>query len=500
MKVLTSQQMRTVESRALASGMTVQTLMERAGTAVAAAVPDNGRPILVLVGPGNNGGDGVIAARILAASGRSVTVYTYRRESPTETQFSTFQAADDVDGTQLSGYVASAGTIIDALLGIGQNRQPDEPLAAILHIVDRKGGGAYRIAADIPTGVCADTGEVFDVAFRADVTICMGYLKCGNVVYPGAELGGEVRLSGLGLESVEAQEYAAVLPTASEIASILPGRKKDSNKGGSGRLLLIGGSRRFHGAPVLCASGAYRVGAGLVEVGTVAEVRQTFAASLVEAIFLPLPEVDGGILSTAIDPIREALARAKAIVYGPGLGLDAQTQALTIAIHDMLAESGVPAVIDADGLNALACQPDWWNKAANVVLTPHPGEMSRLTGMEIAAIQRDRLGVASRYAREWGAVVVLKGAGTVVASPSVSPIVNPTGSSNLATAGTGDVLSGIIGGLLAQGAAPFEAAVAGVFLHGLAGDMVRETLVDAGTMASDLPAWVPRARMRVMAQ
>jgi NAD(P)H-hydrate epimerase len=348
--------------------------------------------------------------------------------------------------------------------------------------------------------VNADTGAVPGEAFRATLTVAMGFLKVGNVVFPGAEYCGEIRVEDVGIPAQLAKSVQVSVPTDGDIASLLPTRSATSNKGSGGRLLVIGGSRDFVGAPALASLAAYRAGAGLVEVAVPESIEPTVGGHILEAIYRPLQEEDGQIAPDAIAAVETGMERAAALALGPGMGLSSSTVQFTQAVLRALAKAPPKhALIDADGLNALSKLGEWWKTKTPIVLTPHPGEMSRLTGLPIAEIQSDRLGVARRYAAEWEKIVVLKGAGTVVADPSGEAVVNPTGGPNLATAGTGDVLSGVIGGLLAQGVRPFPAAVAGVYIHGRAGDLLRAEHGDVGTLAGDLLGMLPRARLSILA-
>jgi NAD(P)H-hydrate epimerase len=243
---------------------------------------------------------------------------------------------------------------------------------------------------------------------------------------------------------------------------------------------------------------AYRVGAGLVEIATPSSAHPIVAAHVLEPVFRPLPEVDGRVAEDALEQVKAGLDKAKACVVGPGLGLAPSTVTFIGALLKALQEKGIPAVIDADGLNALSELRNWWTTKCRLVLTPHPGEMSRLTGLSIQEIQQDRLGIAMQCAARWDTVVVLKGAGTVIASPDGRAVINSTGGPNLGTAGTGDVLSGIIGGLLTQGLPPFDAAVCGVYLHGHAGDLLQREHGEIGTIASDLIDILPKARRSIL--
>jgi len=500
-KLVTAHEMRSIEKEMVARGTGLNVLMERAGRAAGelAARLAGGGQVLILAGPGNNGGDGIVAARYLLERGHPVAVYTFHRADTDGFRGVVLAAEEDGDQVWLMGLLQTSAVIVDALLGIGQSRPPEGVLAGILRTMNGRGARATRVAVDIPTGVDADSGAVQGEAFRADVTLCMGFAKRGVALHPGAAYAGRIEVATIGMPDELAHDVQVSVPGDEDIVQRLPTRPAESNKGTYGRLVVVGGSRDYLGAPALCALGAYRVGAGLVELAVPTSVQESVAAHLLEAIFSPLPEEDGRISGKALPVISHLLERASACVFGPGMGLSPVTQELTRAVLLELGHATIRGgVVDADALNALAKQPEWWSVDAPLVLTPHPGEMSRLTGREIKEIQADRLGCATQCARMWGKVVVLKGSGTVVASPGGEAVINPTGGPNLATAGSGDVLSGIIGGLMAQGCSPYDAAVAGVYLHGRSGDMLLREHGDAGTIASDLAAVLPRARQSVL--
>jgi ADP-dependent NAD(P)H-hydrate dehydratase / NAD(P)H-hydrate epimerase len=500
---VTSAQMRDLEQASFKRGITVEDLSQRAGAAVAeaAAASADGRPVLVLVGPGNNGGDGVVAAQALQESGLEASLYTFKRDRVEPFAGVLISADDDPGRDLLRSACSSSGVIVDALLGTGQNRPPGADLSSVLTVADEsRGVGCVGIAVDVPTGIDADSGEVLGACFEADRTICMAAAKLGVVTYPGAAHAGEIRVANIGIPEDLLEAIRIWSPEASDIARLLPVRDPDSNKGSSGRLELIGGSRDFSGAPVLCSMAAYRAGAGLVEIATPKSAHPLVAAHVVEPVFRPLAEEDGSVGPDALDSVKDGLTKAKACVAGPGLGLSDATVSFIRGLLALITESKVLCLIDADGLNALSKIERWWELCAGLVLTPHPGEMSRLTARSIKDVQQDRLAIAREHAEKWNAVVVLKGAGTVIASPYGEAVINSSGGPNLATAGTGDVLSGVIGALLAQGMSPFQASICGVYLHGRAGDLVRSELGDIGTLASDLIDALPEARLSILEQ
>ena len=508
MKVVTVEQMRELERRAVASGIDEDTLMETAGLGVARHVAQlldgiRGRRVVVLVGPGNNGGDGMVAARDLADWGALITLYmtsARRRDDKFEDcrarRVRVVEGADDPEQWQLGSYLALTDVVIDAVLGIGGDRPLEAELRrlmASLGKLRREPTRAKLIAIDIPTGIDADTGACDDACFPADVTLTLGAPKVGLFRFPGAACVGRLETVPIGLPEDAAADISLELADAAMVRGLLPARPIAAHKGTCGHVAVVAGSRKLVGASVLAAASAYRSGAGLVTLAAPDTADRIAAAMLLEQVHLPLAETeDGHVAAEAAGPVRELFADASAAVVGPGLGAAESVRSFLGALLLTEPALGIPLVIDADGLNGLALTYDWPEKlSAAAVLTPHPGEMSRLLGRPIAEVEEDRVATAREAAARWHQVVVLKGAHTVVAAPdgraALSPFANPA----LATAGTGDVLSGIVGSLLAQGAAPYDAAVAGVYVHAAAGEAVREEIGDAGLLASDLLGRVP---------
>ncbi|MCY4447616.1 MAG: NAD(P)H-hydrate dehydratase [Chloroflexi bacterium] len=509
MKVVTSEEMRLLESRAAEAGVPAESLMESAGLAVARSIAHRldgvrSKRVVVLVGPGNNGGDGMVAARYLADWGAVVTLYmtTARRredkfEECRERRCRVVEASEDLECWQLGSYVSLADLVLDAVLGIGAHPGLDPVLRAIFESVAEMKAHSQRpvfAALDLPTGLDADTGECDDACFPADVTLALGAPKAGLLQFPGAGRVGTLETLSIGLP--EGVDYGLPLDLvdASLTGGLLPPRPADGHKGSFGNVLVVGGHRRYVGAPVLAASAAYRMGAGLVNLAAPESVSRVAATQLIEQVHAPLAEsADGGIAAEAAGTAREALNAASAAVVGPGMGADESSVAFLRAL--LLTEPAVPTpvVLDADALNILANIYGWPSMlAVPTVLTPHPGEMGKLLGRPAHEVQVDRKGAAMASAEQWGQVVVLKGAHTVIAAPdgrvALSPFANPA----LATAGSGDVLAGIIGGLLAQGMERYEAAVASVYLHGAAAERWSAANGSGGMLASDLLALLPR--------
>ena len=519
MKIVTGAQMRQLEERAVAAGVSLDTLMESAGLAVARRIVQlldgvRGKRVVVLVGPGNNGGDGMVAARYLADWGALITLYMAsgrRREDKFEEcrsrQVRVVEAADDPEQMHLASYVALADLVVDAVLGIGAGdaRPLDGSIGAALAAVgdvQRRQPALRVVAIDVPTGLNADSGACDDACIEAAITLTLGAPKIGLFRFPGARLAGTIETIGIGLPDGIDGGLAIDLAGDASVSAALPARRIDAHKGSHGSLLVVAGSRSFVGAPVLTATAAYRAGAGLVTLAAPETVYRIAATGLLEQVHLPLPETESGNLGpAAVGATRTALEAATAAVVGPGLG---SKESVRLFLESLLlsdsdsrgADSApeTPIVLDADALNALAVTYEWWKRMrAPAVLTPHSGEMARLTGRAISDVQDLRIETASEAASTWGQVVVLKGALTVVASPDGRVTISPFSNPALATAGTGDVLAGIIGALMAQGAGPYDAAVAGVYVHAKAAETLRGRLGDGGMLASDLLLEVPPA-------
>ena len=510
MKILTVSQMQKAERDCATLGISVDMLMESAGRAVAEEtrrilreVRDNN--ILVLVGPGNNGGDGLVAARHLHDWGAKVTVYLCGQRPEGDANLEKvlkrgiicLQAADDNIQSKLNELLLTANAVIDAIFGTGQVRPLASVFSATLNSLKQakqKHPDLRVIALDLPSGLNADTGAVDEATPFADDTITLGYPKVGLFHFPGAERAGRLTVVDIGIPAHLVEYVTTELITDKWAKSVLPRRPLVANKGTFGKMLVMAGSINYIGAAYLACGGAMRVGAGLTTLATAASLQPILAAKLTETTYLPLPEDQPGLISTkAAGLLFQQLEQYDVLLMGCGLG---QSESTTEFVKTVLFGSAKkpPLVLDADGLNALAKVPNWWNRFRdNAILTPHPGEMARLAGKSIDEIQSSRIETARAFAAQWHKTVVLKGAYTVIAAPdgrvAISPIANP----GLASAGTGDVLAGTIAGLLAQGLNLFDAAACGVYLHGKASELVRAELGDAGMVASDLLLKLPLA-------
>jgi len=507
MKIVTSEQMRQIDRECIRRGTPGHVLMENAGRAVAEEIsrildPINQKQFLILVGPGNNGGDGLVAARYLHDWGAEVSVYLCsprpkddnNLELVQQRKITCIDVAQDKELTRFNELLASADCVIDALFGTGKARPIQGVLAQVLDKVTqvkKKNAGLVVFAIDLPSGLNADTGEVDPVCPLADYTVTLALPKLGLFRFPGAERVGELSIADIGIPAELAADIAIELITEKWARDALPRRPLDANKGTFRRVLAVAGSINYIGAAYLACSGALRVGTGLVTLATASSLQPVLAAKLTETTYLPLPEADSGIISSeAVTMIGQNLKSYHALLLGCGLG---QSESVSELISSLLFQKNLPQlVLDADALNTLSRIPDWWQKlAGDVILTPHPGEMARLSGLTIAEIQSDRAGIARKYAQEWQKTIVLKGAFTVIASPDGNCRVSPFANPGLASGGTGDVLAGAIAGLLAQGLSFFDAAALGVYLHGKAGEVVKDTLGDTGMLASDLLPVLP---------
>lgn len=504
-KIVTVDQMREIERRAETEhGLTSPVLMEHAGQSIAEMVwqritgEATSQRVLVLAGPGNNGGDGRVATRFLARWGATVTLYAWK-ERQLETNGRIVAVGDDLG--PVVAELRQASVVVDALLGTGHARPLDPSMRALLAAVEAERARRptlFVVALDLPSGLNADSGAVDAGTAHADLTITLAYPKLGLLLFPGAEYVGELEVGEIGLPPAMADDIALEMLDAPLVRGLLPPRPLDSNKGTFGKVMLLAGSLPYPGSAYLAATAAGRVGAGLVTLAVAPEMAPVYAVKLSEATQVPLPPESGSPVERA-RVFLAGLTGYAATLIGPGLGQADVTREMVLAVFDglrTLPENERPrVVVDADGLNALARIDRWWERLPRrSVLTPHPGEMTRLRGgARVSGGGADRLEVAQRAAEEWGHVVVLKGACTVVAAPGEGPRICWPPNPALATAGTGDVLAGTVAGLLAQGAEPFTAASAAVYLHARAGLGVSARLGSAGLLASDLLGELPIA-------
>jgi NAD(P)H-hydrate epimerase len=484
-------------------------LMENAGMQVVRILsqefPDlQSWRVAVLCGRGNNGGDGFVIARYLHAMGTAVSVFMMgdpgemrgdagthleilRRVGVVPEVVRTSEAARAV-GTRLGAY----DILVDALLGTGLNTEVTGAFRDLIAAMNA--AGRFIVAVDIPSGLSADVGTLMGEHVHADLTVTMALPKRGLLLYPAAEHVGRLVVVDIGFPAALREHHAPrcqVLEPDAVAAQLRP-RSADSHKGTFGHVLIVAGSAGKTGAGALASLAALRTGAGLVSFALPGSLNLAMEAKLTEVMTIPLPESEPGVLGgEAAKAITECLQGKSALILGPGLGTHPDT---VRCVHDVLRQAQIPTVLDADGLNAVATDPDRLGAIrAPLVLTPHPGELARLRRTTIAAIQADRLGTAEETAHACKAVVVLKGAHTVIAEPQGALAMNLTGNPGMATAGSGDVLSGMIGTLLGQGYPPGLAAQIAVYTHGLAGDLAATALGQRSLLAGDLVEALPRA-------
>ena len=550
-KVISVAQSRYLEEKANEAGLPYAQMMESAGRGAAQAIQHrlgaSGKRIVALIGPGNNGGDGLVAAHHLHEMTARVTCYIWKRNVQGDDNLQRVQAddipviwaEDDADLAVLRGLLLDADVIVDALLGVGVSRPIGGMLGDILAVtrqalLDRRSAAGLVesvpsppadppplvVAVDCPTGLNCDSGALDPAALPADLTVTFAYPKVGLLRPPGGGAVGEIVVADIGVPPELATGIPLEMVTGDCVHAWLPERPAAAHKGTFGRALIVAGSVNYVGAAALSGAGAVRVGAGLVTIALPSAIQMAVAANLTEATYLLLPHDMGVIASGAVQVLQDRLPEYDSLLLGPGLTQEKETVAFVHAFLGLERAGGkgqigfvtskeaerslrpdLPAlVIDADGLNALAKAREWWTALPpDTILTPHPGEMARLMGGQatIRDIQADREGMSLEMAQKWQAVVVLKGAFTVVASPDGRLMVLPFANPGLATAGSGDVLAGAIAGLRAQGMAAFEAAVAGAYLHGLAGELARAELGDMGMAAGDLPPRLPPALRRI---
>jgi len=522
MKLVTVSQMQEIEKEADENGLPYDQMMENAGQGLADVVlemfADEIEPEAVaLVGPGNNGGDTLVALTTLLEEGWKASAFLVKRKKDDLVKRFTDAGGQVLSGKeafeQLAEAIDVSDILFDGILGTGLKlplkKDVAELLSEVNDLLDAMDEAPLVLAVDCPSGMDCDTGEVADETIPADITITMAAVKQGLVKLPAFEYVGELEVVDIGLPDELASLKAVQTEVAVEesVASLLPERPLESHKGTFGTALIAAGSVNYTGAVVLAGEAAYRVGAGLVQLAVPSPLHGVLAGQIPEATWVLLPQEKGAISSAAAEVLAKNFETATALLIGPGLGTESSTKEFIEKILDKKytskkAGAGYgfvhgeseskeeaslqlpPMIVDADGLKLLAQIKDWHKKLpAASILTPHPGEMSVLTGLSKEEVQEDRQATALKYAKEWGHVIILKGAFTVIASPDGRMTMIPVASPALARAGTGDVLAGLITGLRAQGLDSFDAAVAGAWVHAQAGLYAAD---DLGTTASVL--------------
>ena len=533
MKVASTGQVREIEAAADRSLMSYQQMMLNAGAAASALLQRRftitaTTKIAFLIGKGNNGGDGLVMAHELALStDADIKLYLLETRESTDKNYqavlsdglSIALAVDDQDGEQLSDLIVNADVIVDAVLGIGARLPLRGTAAKALKTANeclrQRAAEAGRrdslmqsagcigtmtarpfiLAIDCPSGIDCDTGSADENVLAADATISFITGKPGLFTFPAAGYVGDLEISAIGIPEglPELDQVKATVMDERIASSLLPARPLDGHKGAFGKVMVVAGSLHYIGAIALAAESAYRSGAGLVTIATTHRLVETVAGYLREPTWLPLPETDGAIAESAVDTVVEQVDRYDALLVGCGIGRGESTQAF---LRRLLASGPLPSlVLDADALNLLSRDSQWWaSLPSDAIITPHPGELARLTSLSAKEINADRWTVARQCADEWNLVLVLKGAHTLVAAPDGQISVIPFKTDALSTAGTGDVLAGLIAGLRGQGLSAFDCARLGAYVHAAAGLIAAQTLGGSrSVIASDVLSAIGRA-------
>ncbi|WP_320044159.1 NAD(P)H-hydrate dehydratase [uncultured Desulfobacter sp.] len=513
MIIVTTEQMQQMDKNTIETfGIPGRVLMENAGRGALEMLSDyfdlEGGRVAVMAGRGNNGGDGFVIGRYLMEIGVSVSFFLLSSRDrvqgdakanmdlvlnlmPEHSLSQFIEIPDKASLDEATEILEDHDLFVDAIFGTGLNSDVRGIYRDVIELINDSGKSVFSV--DIPSGINADTGAVCGVAIQADATATFAFAKAGHILYPGNFHTGDLEVIDIGIPGhiVKAQSPNIFLPEPHDISGLIPARDFNAHKGSFGHLLVLAGSPGKTGAAALCANAAMRTGAGLVTLGVPEKLMPVMEPMVIEPMTTALAQTpSGGLDAAALDDIITLLADKAALALGPGIGTDSGTREL---IKSILAISSVPMVIDADGLNCIAKELDILNTVkAPVILTPHPGEMARLTGKTTEDIQHNRMATAREFAEKHKVILVLKGAQTLVACPDGTVSICPTGNPGMACGGMGDVLTGIIAAFLAQNLPPESAALAGVYAHGLCGDLLAEDQT-FGFSASDMVASIPQA-------
>ena len=493
MKLFRAEDIRNIEQTAAGGGLTLEEMMQNAGEAAADFIREkievSGRKILILCGKGNNGGDGCVCAESLARSGAGVSVLlthglpssklakdAFDRMS-SKVRVIHFEKTDD----GLMSFISHQDVIIDAVFGFSFHGDITSPTAELIEFMNRL-SSPLKVSIDLPSGVVCDDAYVGCCAFKADYTVTFSAEKPAFFLHPGKQYCGAVRVASVGIQQQIIDDYKTNISLLGDedFRSFLPYRDPLSNKGSFGRLLMICGSYGMAGACIMAARAALRSGLGLLNIAVPDELYRIIAPSVPEAVFTILGDSDDSLL-------RE-LNRSTAVVCGCGLGNRAGR-----FVELLLGNSKAPVVFDADALNYIAENPEMLLKAqSDIVITPHPGEMSRLCGKSIRNVQASRILTAQDFSAKYNVITVLKGSGTVISSPSGVISLNSTGNSGMSKGGSGDVLAGMLGSLAAQKLDLYRSSCAAVYFHGMAGDMAESDLSQTSMLPTDLISYLPK--------
>lgn len=508
MKVLTGEEMRGVDRTAIQDlGIPGPVLMENAGVQVIKAIQESlgaihNKYIAIFIGRGNNGGDGFVIARHINNLGGHARIYLLSHPDTIEgdakvnldivskMNIEIIPIYNEENIEQIEQELLGFDMIIDAILGTGIKGTVKGHFAAVIEMINKT--PRFVIAVDIPSGLSTDTGQICGCCIHAQKTVTFARPKLGLLLYPGANYVGELIIADIGIPPAieENEQFTTNLITSKIISAQFEKRARDSHKGTYGKAFILAASPGFTGAAALASQAALLSGAGLVTAGVPKSLNPILETKLTEVMTLPLPETLEGTLSlSALNTILSFAKSAQSLAFGPGVSLHEE---LFLLLKEIIKQTPVPMVIDADGLNLVAKNPDILREAnAPIILTPHPGEMARLMGTTIPEIQNNRLTIAQDFAKKYQVILVLKGAHTLIAKPNGQIFINTTGNPGMSSGGTGDVLTGLITGLIAQKFDPAFAATASVYLHGLAGDQAAVQKGERSLKASDLLERLP---------
>lgn len=506
MKLSTKQISREIDRRTIEEfGVPGVVLMENAGRAVASSILTeypSAQKMAVICGAGNNAGDGFVIARHLISSGKDVSVHItqkkqrYKGDAKTNLD-SLLEIGTDV--RELEGKlprIKDTEVIVDAIFGTGLDRNVGGFYERLIKFINRQ--SAPCVSVDIPSGLDADTGQPMGTAVRADMTVTFAPAKIGMCIYPGVDYAGKLCVADITIPKLLGEDIPFELLTFRKCAGLIRKRTADSHKGTYGHLFVLAGSPGKSGAAILCAEAALRSGSGLVTLGVPQSISTAVEEKTTEVMSVSLKDSKDGTFHPDAheEVLRELEGKKTALAVGPGISTSKGTGKL---LEKVITQCEVPVVLDADALNIISKNPEILRKTkVPAVVTPHPGEMARLCGVGTKQVQSDRVGVSTRFSEKYGCYVVLKGARTVVSTPGGEVFINPTGNSAMATAGTGDVLTGIIGGLVAQGYDSLQSCLLGVFLHGHAADLLLEETGAAGFTASEISRKIPASINSIM--
>lgn len=502
MKVVTAYEMQQID------GTTIDTyslcgsiLMERAGLSVAERIKSRftKKPVMILAGGGNNGGDGFVIARELYNNNWDVKIFLFAKmehlkgEASVHSKIAKSFGVPIEERTEIDTDELTNTIVVDSLLGTGLKRNVKEPLNQVIDVVN-KAEGTQTVAVDIPSGISSDTGQVMGTAVKADFTVTFGLPKRGHYLCPGYVHTGELFVEDIGFPRslLESDQLRVEVSEPGQLRQLLPRRQQNAHKGNFGHVFLVAGSKGKTGAALMAARAALRSGAGLVTIGIPESISQTFSCRVLEEMILPLPCSGGYFTMDSLGPALQFLEqKATVLAIGPGVSSEQETSSF---VRALCSKAKVPVVIDADGINAFQKESQVLSQIeAPCVITPHPGEMARLTGMSAKLIDDDRIHVAMEFAKVFNVHVLLKGFPTVLASPDDRVCINPTGNPGMASAGSGDVLTGVIAGLIAQGIPTVESIKLGTYLHGLSGNIAASKKTEIAMIARDILDFLPEA-------